>query len=90
MGILAGTFEDGSLSIYVVPDPDDVRPPENDARLPVFGGSLLLLSVKKSVSRTVRLPEPALRIEHEGASCWSLDWANSDIIAVGLTNGEIS
>ncbi|KAG6369764.1 hypothetical protein JVT61DRAFT_13581 [Boletus reticuloceps] len=71
LGILAGTFEDGSLSIYVVPDPEDVRPPEHDAARPVFVG----------------LPEPALRIEHEGASCWSLDWANSEVIAVGLTNG---
>ncbi|KAH0826976.1 hypothetical protein J3R83DRAFT_4635 [Lanmaoa asiatica] len=71
MGILAGTFEDGSLSIYVVPDPEDVRPPEHDAAFPVF----------------VKLPEPAICIEHEGASCWSLDWANSEVIAVGLTNG---
>jgi hypothetical protein len=42
----------------------------------------------KSLSYIVRLPEPILRIEHEGTSCWSLDWANSEIIAVGLTNGE--
>ncbi|KAF8550445.1 hypothetical protein OG21DRAFT_1446590 [Imleria badia] len=74
LGILAGTFEDGSLSIYVVPDPEDIRPPEHDAAGPVF----------------VRLPEPVLRIEHEGTSCWSLDWANSEVIAVGLTNGYLA
>ncbi len=25
LGILGGTFEDGSLAIFIVPDPDDVR-----------------------------------------------------------------
>ncbi|KIK97454.1 hypothetical protein PAXRUDRAFT_10176 [Paxillus rubicundulus Ve08.2h10] len=74
LGILAGTFEDGSLSIYTVPDPEDVKPSNHDRTLPVF----------------VKLSEPALRIELEGTSCWSLDWANSEVIAVGLTNGEIS
>lgn len=34
LGILAGTFEDGSLSIYVVPDPADVHYPQQH---PVFG-----------------------------------------------------
>lgn len=42
----------------------------------------------ESLSRIVSLPEPVLRIEHEGTSCWSLDWANSEVIAVGLTNGK--
>jgi transcription factor C subunit 6 len=37
LGILAGTFEDGSLSIYTVPDPEDVKPPNHDPALPVFG-----------------------------------------------------
>ncbi|KAG8217927.1 hypothetical protein J3R82DRAFT_6093 [Butyriboletus roseoflavus] len=71
IGILAGTFEDGSLSIYVAPDPVDVRPPGDNTAHPVF----------------VKLPEPVLRIEHEGTSCWSLDWANSEVLVVGLTNG---
>ncbi|KIJ68908.1 hypothetical protein HYDPIDRAFT_144326 [Hydnomerulius pinastri MD-312] len=74
LGILAGTFEDGSLSIYVVPDPEDVRPPDHDSALPVF----------------VKLSEPTLRIELEGTSCWSLDWANSEVISVGCTNGCIA
>lgn len=25
LGLLAGAFEDGSLSIFIVPDPDDVQ-----------------------------------------------------------------
>jgi len=37
LGLLAGTFEDGSLSIYAVPDPSDVTPPDHDRSQPVFG-----------------------------------------------------
>ncbi|TDL27316.1 hypothetical protein BD410DRAFT_818788 [Rickenella mellea] len=56
LGILAGAFEDGSMSIYAVPDPQ----------------------------------YPLLRIELEETSIWSLDWANSELIAVGCTNGSIA
>jgi len=42
LGILAGTFEDGSLSIYVVPDPADINHPQRDRSLPVFGMVFLL------------------------------------------------
>lgn len=35
LGILAGTFEDGSLSIFVVPDPEDLA--QEDEGLPVCG-----------------------------------------------------
>ncbi|KAG6332021.1 hypothetical protein ID866_7067 [Astraeus odoratus] len=73
LGILAGTFEDGSLSIYIVPDPTDLSSVQRDTSSPVF----------------VKAPEPALRIELEGTSCWSLDWANSEVLAVGCTNGYI-
>lgn len=31
--------------------------------------------------------EPLLRIQLEETVCWSLDWANSEVIAVGCTNG---
>ncbi|KAG1890874.1 hypothetical protein F4604DRAFT_1567577 [Suillus subluteus] len=74
LGLLAGTFEDGSLSVYVVPDPEDVRNRDDDLIRPTF----------------VHLPEPLLRIELEETSCWSLDWANSEIIAVGCTNGFVA
>ncbi|KAG2150679.1 uncharacterized protein EDB93DRAFT_1083923 [Suillus bovinus] len=71
LGLLAGTFEDGSLSIYVVPDPEDVRSKDDDPTRPT----------------SVHLPEPLIRIELEETCCWSLDWANSETIAVGCTNG---
>ncbi|KAG2154101.1 hypothetical protein DEU56DRAFT_773050 [Suillus clintonianus] len=74
LGLLAGTYEDGSLSVYVVPDPEDVRSKNGDPMRPTF----------------VHLPEPLLRIELEETSCWSLDWANSETIAVGCTNGYVA
>ena len=41
LGVLAGTFEDGSLSIYVVPEPADLRSRDQDSSKPVFGMSSL-------------------------------------------------
>ncbi|VDB82779.1 unnamed protein product [Peniophora sp. CBMAI 1063] len=72
LGLLAGTFEDGTLSIYSVPHPDDVQ--RDDSKQPAY----------------VHLGEPAIRIEIEGTSCWSVDWANSEVVAVGCTNGAIA
>ncbi|KAI6031550.1 hypothetical protein BKA83DRAFT_26764 [Pisolithus microcarpus] len=74
LGVLAGTFEDGSLSVYVVPDPLDIASAMRSDTSPIF----------------VNLPEPTLRIELENTSCWSLDWANSEVLAVGCTNGCIA
>lgn len=37
--------------------------------------------------KIVKLPEPLLRIELEETVCWTLDWANSEVLAVGTTNG---
>lgn len=74
LGVLAGTFEDGSLSVYVVPDPLDIASAMRSDTSPIF----------------VNLPEPTLRTELENTSCWSLDWANSEVLAVGCTNGCIA
>ncbi|KAJ7644297.1 hypothetical protein FB45DRAFT_1053081, partial [Roridomyces roridus] len=74
LGLLGGTFEDGSFSVYVVPDPLDVTPAGHDAATPVF----------------VRIPEPLIRIELEDAVCWSFDWANSELVAIGTSNGTIA
>ncbi|KIJ44255.1 hypothetical protein M422DRAFT_228294 [Sphaerobolus stellatus SS14] len=72
LGILAGAFEDGSLSFYVVPDPQ-------------------ILAVESSSSNPPSVVlKPRLRIELDDAGCWCLDWGNSDIVAVGLTNGSIA
>ncbi|KAJ7729652.1 hypothetical protein DFH07DRAFT_178308 [Mycena maculata] len=74
LGLLAGTFEDGSFSIYVVPDPLDVTPADQDPTKPVF----------------VKLPEPLIRIELEETACWSFDWANSELLAIGTSHGTIA
>ncbi|KAI0797510.1 hypothetical protein C8Q75DRAFT_738495 [Abortiporus biennis] len=77
LGLLGGTFEDGSLSIFVVPHPADIAAKlgeDHDHSKPVF----------------VKLSEPLLRFELEDAACWSMSWANSEVIAVGCTNGSIA
>ncbi|KAF8912236.1 hypothetical protein CPB84DRAFT_1841910 [Gymnopilus junonius] len=74
LGLLAGTFQDGSFSVFVVPDPSEVVPAGSDPAQPVC----------------VRLPHPILRIELPETACWSFDWANSELIAIGTTNGIIA
>ncbi|KAH8117283.1 WD40-repeat-containing domain protein [Phellopilus nigrolimitatus] len=71
LGLLAGSFEDGSLSIFVVPDPEDLRTKTMES--PVY----------VSIS-------PTICIELEETSIWTLDWANSESLAVGCTNGSIA
>ncbi|THH29848.1 hypothetical protein EUX98_g4355 [Antrodiella citrinella] len=75
LGIIAGTFEDGSISLYAVPDPANIRArAQNSANAgPIF----------------VKLSNPLLRLELEDTTLWCLDWANSDIIAAGCANGSI-
>ncbi|KAI0063453.1 hypothetical protein BV25DRAFT_1915354 [Artomyces pyxidatus] len=74
LGLLAGTFQDGSVSIFSVPYPPDLSAAHPQASGPIF----------------VKLPEPIVRLELEETSCWTLDWANSEVIAVGCTNGSIA
>ena len=37
MGLLSGTFEDGTFAVYAVPDPSDVVSPGHDQSYPVCG-----------------------------------------------------
>ncbi|KAH9900932.1 hypothetical protein C8Q73DRAFT_676309 [Cubamyces lactineus] len=76
LGILGGTFEDGSLTFYAVPDPSTITAAavERPADQPLL----------------VKLTEPLLRIELEETACWAFDWANSEVVAVGCTNGSIA
>ncbi|KAF9515709.1 hypothetical protein BS47DRAFT_1293515 [Hydnum rufescens UP504] len=73
LGILAGVFGDGSVSVYAIPDPTCLRKRGMvNADGPLF----------------VRLAQPLVRIELDGAACTCLDWANSEIIAVACSNGQ--
>ena len=47
LGLLAGTFEDGSLSIYAVPEPKDLVPQDHNASWPIFGWLLRSAGVKR-------------------------------------------
>ncbi|KAI0672794.1 hypothetical protein C8Q78DRAFT_1077122 [Trametes maxima] len=74
IGIIGGTFEDGSLTFYTVPDPATIRASA--------GGP--------ADQPEVKLSKPLLRIELEETMCWCFDWANSEVVAVGTTTGSIA
>ena len=64
--------------------------PDHDQTYPVCGTSNSLLSYLLGTHTfilLVKLPNPILHIELEETSCWSFDWANSELIAIGTTNG---
>jgi transcription factor C subunit 6 len=91
--LIGGTFEDGSWSLYAVPDPLDVTPQGHDPSQPVHGGFYYIsgdVLIWFRFWRAVRIPEPLLRIELEETNCWMFDWANSELIAIGTTNGTIN
>ncbi|KIY46933.1 hypothetical protein FISHEDRAFT_75114 [Fistulina hepatica ATCC 64428] len=71
LGLLASVFEDGSLSIFTVPEPTDF---EAGGSGPVY----------------VKLPEPLVCIELGEGCCTALDWANSEVLAVGTSYGAIA
>ncbi|KAI0086148.1 hypothetical protein BDY19DRAFT_996057 [Irpex rosettiformis] len=73
-GLLAGAFEDGSVSIYSVPYPSDVASYSANTDEPIY----------------VKMTEPLVRFELEETSAWSIDWGNSEVIAVGCSNGYIA
>jgi transcription factor C subunit 6 len=96
LGVLAGTFEDGSLSIYAIPEPQDMLPNDyTSSSGPVFGSfqmNYTFYSFNRRIltynGLPVHLSDPVVRVEMTDAMCWSLDWGNSDILAVGCTNGR--
>ncbi|KAI0264275.1 hypothetical protein BGY98DRAFT_1042499, partial [Russula aff. rugulosa BPL654] len=74
LGLLAGIFEDGSMSVYVVPYPPDLASTEcSPSMTPIY----------------VRLA-PFLRFELEEVAFCTLDWGNSELIAAGLSNRVIT
>ncbi|KAF8163757.1 hypothetical protein B0H34DRAFT_650320 [Crassisporium funariophilum] len=70
LGLLAGTFQDGSFAVYVVPKPSNFKTPGHGGSQP--------------------LQHPILRIELEETCCWTFDWGNSSVVAIGTTNGTIA
>ncbi|EJD53223.1 hypothetical protein AURDEDRAFT_180776 [Auricularia subglabra TFB-10046 SS5] len=70
LGLLAGTFADGSFTVFAVPDPNAFE----DASGPV----------------PVLAKRPLARLSLNETACWCFDWANSDTVAVGCTNGSVA
>ena len=50
-------------------------------------GFLNLYAITHEILSLVKV-EPILRIELQETSCWTFDWGNSDVVAVGCTNGK--
>ncbi|KAF7986658.1 hypothetical protein HWV62_26496 [Athelia sp. TMB] len=48
LGLVAGTFEDGSLSIYAVPHPASIAPYGQESSLPVYG-NIAVFNIKKAL-----------------------------------------
>ncbi|KAF9006150.1 hypothetical protein BDQ17DRAFT_1352845 [Cyathus striatus] len=69
LGILAGTFEDGSLSIYVVPQPEDVTPEGHDPSQPV----------------SVKMSDPLIRIDLEDTEVIAIGTTNGIIAVYNLS-----
>ncbi len=43
LGLLGGIFEDGSFSIFVVPDVDDVKARQHNCSNPIYGERIVSL-----------------------------------------------
>lgn len=56
-----------------------------------FMVSAILYDLSLFAHETTRLVkvEPILRIELQDTSCWAFDWANSEVVAIGCTNGKV-
>ena len=77
LGFLAGIFEDGSISVYAVPEPDALRTRMADGDRYAADEPILL-----------RMRDPILKLEIEGTSVTSLDWGSSDLLVGGCSNGK--
>lgn len=76
LGLLAGSFEDGSLSIYVVPEPIDVTPPDHDASQPVYGALMSYPNISaKALTHFMQSKFPnrycALSLKRQVAGHWT-------------------
>ncbi|KAF8908364.1 hypothetical protein CPB85DRAFT_1522196 [Mucidula mucida] len=76
LGFLGGTFEDGTFSVYAIPI------------VPRRVGAIVQCQLYL-ICWAVHIADPIIRIEMVETACWSFDWANSDVVAIGTTNGVI-
>lgn len=96
LGVLAGTFEDGSVKIFAVPDPD-LLPVTADSTQPgpAYGAlyssfrpltHALLTHADSRLVFAVHL-SPLTTLEVDDATMLCLDWGSDKILATGLSNG---
>ncbi|CBQ69951.1 conserved hypothetical protein (C-terminal fragment), partial [Sporisorium reilianum SRZ2] len=74
LGLLAGCFADGSLSVFSVPHPDSARSKQS----------------KKTGEEPLHIRlDPILRLEHPQQAATSLAWAGGELLAFGGSHGWI-
>ncbi|GAA5888249.1 hypothetical protein JCM5296_000246 [Sporobolomyces johnsonii] len=74
LGVLASVLTDGSVEVYAVPDPEEVRERQGKKE-----GEAVFVKAKRVVQ--LRLPD---------TSCVALSWGSPDVIAAGCMNGHIA
>lgn len=91
LGILAGAFSDGSVSIFAVPLPDQVRKAAGLSPDEVVYGALHHL---RHCASSLILPpcatvkaKPLLKLKLPETTITSLAWGGSEVVAAGCMNG---
>lgn len=78
LGLLAGCFADGSLSIFSIPHPDSVRSSQTKSKAKASADAPIYIQL-----------DPILRLEHPQQSASSLSWAGGELLAFGGSQGWI-
>ncbi|KAJ1599821.1 hypothetical protein NDA14_003063 [Ustilago hordei] len=78
LGLLAGCFADGSLSIFSIPNPDSIRAAQTKSKAKASADTPLYIRL-----------DPILTLEHLHQSATSLSWAGGELLAFGGSQGWI-
>lgn len=93
LGILAGAFADGSVSLFAVPHPAGARAAAGTAEGQPCYRELVLPSSGTSAFAdpfcTVEA-KPILRLSLPDTTCISVAWASHETLAAGCSNGQSS
>ncbi|KAN0062876.1 hypothetical protein ACQY0O_004697 [Thecaphora frezii] len=87
LGLLAGVFQDGSVSIFAPPHPEDVKSSQTVRMAEATATAASAAAAAEPVY--VKL-EPVLRLELKSTAITCFDWAGGEDLAVGCANGYVA
>lgn len=96
LGLLAGVFMDGSVSIFSVPDPEVIRKDRSIPEDQTFSSTLEFLTLFDARFLTIPCSpplvraEPILRLVVNSTNCLAFDWGSHEMIAAGCEDGAVS